>query len=77
MGELADWMATDHLDNHMLRERELQIKYDLTVYVSEIAAARELGMSNAQVARRAGISPQAASNALAKARAKGVCLWEW
>lgn len=60
--------------DRMVRERQLQEEYDLSILESEVVAARESGMSNAAIARELGISPQSASNAMSKARAKGALL---
>ena len=63
-------------DRRMLRERELQIEYGLSIRESEVVAAREAGMTNVEIARLMGITRQSVSNLLSKARAKGVRLDE-
>jgi len=63
-------------DRRMLRERELQLEYGLSIRESEVVAAREDGLTNVEIARLMGISRQSVSNLLSKARAKGVRLDE-
>ena len=63
-------------DRRMLRERELQIEYGLSIRESEVVAAREDGLTNVEIARLMGITRQSVSNLLSKARAKGVRLDE-
>jgi len=65
-------------DRRMLRERELQIEYGLSIRESEVVAAREDGLTNVEIARLMGITrqSQSVSNLLSKARAKGVRLDE-
>lgn len=65
---------TDGDTRRMLRERELQLEYGLSVRESEVVAAREDGLTNVEIARLMGITRQSVSNLLSKARAKGVRL---
>jgi DNA-binding CsgD family transcriptional regulator len=63
-------------DRRMLRERELQLEYGLSIRESEVVAAREDGLTNVEIARLMGITRQSVNNVLSKARAKGVRLDE-
>lgn len=63
-------------DRWRLRERRLQVEHGLSIMESEVIVARERGLRNVDVAREMGITQQAVSNAMSKARAKGVVLSE-
>ncbi len=54
----------------MLRERELQLEYGLSIRESEIIAALESGERVTDIHRRLGVSQQAISDAKRKAEIK-------
>lgn len=67
-------MSDDGIEDRRIRERDLQIEYGLSIRESEVVAAREVGLTNVEIARLMGITRQSVSNLLSKARAKGVRL---
>ncbi len=66
---MSEWSERDKA--RMLRERQLQLEYGLSIRESEIIAARELGMTNDDIADELGIQKQTVCNTVVRARMKG------